>query len=465
MARTFVGIDIDGERLRVVALEEAGNELKIVAIVQRDIESSGDTAEMLASILSERVSSAARMAMALPASSVLSRRLTFPFGDRKKIAAAVPLELGARLPTDLTDYHICSLPPHQGDEGHSTVGIAIPTDLIDSTLAPFDELQLPLRHVGIAPFAYVGHLQEQPDDCIIVSVRENDISTLLVQAGEPVSYRASARNRAHSGADIIEQVRRDANSLQKSAALDNLPLLLFGSGLDDELQKLILESMPEARVPAESFDEEILPAQFLPALALARLAASQGRQSFNLRQGEYAFRGSLAPFRRQLTAAAILLCLTLIALTGGAWFSWSRKAASADRLQQQMEAIYLQTFPQAKDAPKDIPLHMTSRLNEARNQSQLLGGPGAAPLPSLEAVSRALPDDSGTFIRELTFDKDGVRLAGRASSFDAVDQYAAALKKELLYNDARISDAKMSIDGKQVEFRIELGFAGQGVQR
>ena len=464
MAKTYIGIDVDSNLLRVVALEESGSDLKTVAIVQRDLKSADETAEVIATILGEWDTTNARMAIALSAGSVLTRQLTFPFGDRKKIAAAVPLELGARLPIDLSNHFISSLPPVPFEGKFSTIGLALPLDLIQSTVAPFDEQQLPLRHVGIAPFAYISRLKEQPEDCLLIEIRQHEISTLLVQAGEPVSYRTFARNTVISAVDTVEQVRRDVMSLQKSTGLENLPILLVGPGLDSDLQKLITAALPNTSIPKEVFEDDEMPVQFLPALALARLAAAQGSNSFNLRQGQFAFRGSLAPFRKQLIAAALLLTLTLVALIGGSWLSYARKAVAADKLQTQLAAIYLDVFP-GKKVPKDIKSDMLSRLSEARRQSQILGGPVSAPLPTLEAVTRAMPTNTETFVKELNYDKDGVRLAGWAKSFDEVDQLAAGLKSEVIFADARISDAKMSVDGKRVDFRIEVSFAEQGVQQ
>ena len=96
MAKTFIGIDVDDNILRLVALEESGKELKAVALIQRKTGAENATAEEVAEILSEWDGSSSRLALALPATNVLARRLNFPFGDRNKIAAAVPLELGAR---------------------------------------------------------------------------------------------------------------------------------------------------------------------------------------------------------------------------------------------------------------------------------------------------------------------------------------------------------------------------------
>lgn len=464
MARAFIGIDIDANKLRMISLAESGSELQIVALAQRNIGDLEDAATEIAATRDEWNASNARMAMALPAEKVLSRYLAFPFGDRKKIAAAVPLELGSRLPTDLSGYFITSLPPTTQEGNHSTIGFALPQELITTTLAPFDEQQLPLRYLGISPFAFTGQFSDQPENCILLSIRDEEISTLLLVNGNPLKHRNTIRNKDLSTSEILTQISRDVITLQKTSRHNELPVLMFGPGLDVDLQRAISSALPTAKVPDEFFEGNKLLPEFLPALALARQAVTP-TGSCNLRQGKFAFRGSLAPFKKQLIAAAVLLAITLTTFAGGAWLSYARKAAVADRLQTQMENIYTRTFPRAGDPPKDIPLHMTSRLNAARNQSQLLGGPGITPLATLEAITRALPEASSSVVKELSYDKDGIQLAGQANSFDAVDQLTAGLKKESSFGSARISDAKTNIDGKRIDFRIDLEFAGQGGQR
>ncbi|NIQ92967.1 MAG: hypothetical protein GWN87_01200, partial [Desulfuromonadales bacterium] len=67
MAKTYIGIDVDNSILRVVALEESGKELKTVALVQREIEESDETAAVVAELLRQWDSTNARLAMTVPA--------------------------------------------------------------------------------------------------------------------------------------------------------------------------------------------------------------------------------------------------------------------------------------------------------------------------------------------------------------------------------------------------------------
>lgn len=461
MARLFIGIDIDAGNLRMVSLAENGGDLQPVALTQRQLAPGADVAEVVESIASGWEASGARMALALPAAKCLARHLVFPFADRRKIAAAVPLELDSRLPADLDTCFVTAMAPVAHEERFHTVGLAVPHDLISSTLEPFDQRLLPLRLLGVAPFAYSGLLRGKDESGILLCVRSAEISSLLLKDGRPAAHRTSLRRSDASPEETVALIRRDVLSLQKAADNGALPVWMFGAGLDAGLQRAITAALPNARVPEEQADGERIPAEFLAALALGRLAAEPG-PACNLRQGKYAFRGSLAPFRKQLIAAGILLAIALGAFGAGAWLSYSAKTAVADALQAQMAGIYSQTFPDAGAPPKDIPLHMTSRLNAARSQSELLGGPGVAPLAVLEAISRSFPEGNSTVIRELNYDKEGVRIAGQSTSFEAVDQLAAALKREPSFGGIQISDAKTNIDGKRVDFRVDLDYAGTG---
>ncbi|NIQ92969.1 MAG: hypothetical protein GWN87_01210, partial [Desulfuromonadales bacterium] len=90
----------------------------------------------------------------------------------------------------------------------------------------------------------------------------------------------------------------------------------------EPLQELLAGELPTAECPDETFEGNQLPAEFVPALLAARAAAAPDR-GINLRQGDFAYRGSLAPFKGRLIAAALLLSVAFVALAAGAWLSYS----------------------------------------------------------------------------------------------------------------------------------------------
>jgi general secretion pathway protein L len=51
------------------------------------------------------------------------------------------------------------------------------------------------------------------------------------------------------------------------------------------------------------------------------------------------------------------------------------------------------------------------------------------------------------------------------SSFDAVNRMARSLEQSTMFREAQIADAKMSIDGSRIDFRINLTFNGDQIGR
>jgi general secretion pathway protein L len=49
-----------------------------------------------------------------------------------------------------------------------------------------------------------------------------------------------------------------------------------------------------------------------------------------------------------------------------------------------------------------------------------------------------------------------------ATSFEAINRIARSLEQSPLFAQAQIADAKMSLDGTRVDFRLHLSFAKPG---
>jgi general secretion pathway protein L len=60
----------------------------------------------------------------------------------------------------------------------------------------------------------------------------------------------------------------------------------------------------------------------------------------------------------------------------------------------------------------------------------------------------------------MNYTGDQVRLEGTTSSFDAINRIASTLEGTPGVAATQISDAKMSMDGSQVDFRLTLTLSG-----
>jgi general secretion pathway protein L len=462
MARTYIGVDIDQSRLHVVCMEQGAKELSVREIASQEIEGIDQAAEAVAQIVQDWGLSTMRMAAALPPNHILSRAVTFPFSDPRKIAAAVPLELTAQLPIDLDSYVTTSFPAGRDGDLYRSFALAVPRAEVEQFLSPFDRHQLPLRVLDIAPFSDLLLLPTETPDAILVTIRAGSYSVARTAAGEIQSYCQSLLSDQVSEEELASKIAREVRVLTAQSQEPSLPVYLAGSGVSASRQRALINQIPGASIPEVTFGTGRLPVEYLPALALARRSSLSDRKSgCNLRQGRYAFRGSLAPFRRQLIALALLLVLTLVATTTGFWFNYSRKAGELERLDQTLKTIYKQSFPNSP-LPVDVPLFMASNLAGLNEESRLLGAGQTGPLQALEALTAAVGVDTGIDVKEFVFDGEGVSLLGQAGNFDTVDQLAARLRQNPIFGEVKISDAKMNVDGSRVDFRIDSKFISAG---
>jgi general secretion pathway protein L len=111
----------------------------------------------------------------------------------------------------------------------------------------------------------------------------------------------------------------------------------------------------------------------------------------------------------------------------------------------------------------DIPLQMRSKITELRQQAWQIGsGPQGSVLRMLQEISSSIPAEVTLDIRDMNFSAESVRLEGVSTSFEAINQIARSLEQSPLFAQAQIADAKMSLDGTRVDFRLNLSFAKPG---
>ena len=464
MAKTYIGIDVDQSRLHVVCLEQGADGLFVRAIANREIDGVDQAAEAVSESIQAWGVATPRMAAALPSDRLLSRTVNFPFSDSRKIAAAVPLELAAQLPIDIETYFTTAIPVGRDGDVFRSFALAVPDAEIEEFLTPFDRLQLPLRVLEVAPFSELYLLPQEMPDAILVTIRETGYTVSRTEAGALQSYRHSSFAAEVADDDLADILLREVRTLATQTPEENLPIFLAGSGATVERQRALIIRLPGITVPEVAFESGRLQAEYLPALALARRAAlSERKGGCNLRQGRHVYRGSLAPFRKSLIAIAVLLTLTVLAIGSGFWFDYASKAGELKRLDQTLETIYRQSFPRSP-VPADVPLYLASNLAGLHEESRLLGTARTGPLYALEALTAGVGAETGIDVQEFNFDVESVTFLGHAASFDAVDQLAARLRQQAVFEQVQIGDAKMNIDGSRVDFRVDIDLGSVGGQ-
>ncbi len=462
MSKRFIGIDIGAQTIRVAILNREKGQLSVGSLLERSYGDQEELVMQLRDLLAAECNMGDQLVASLPARSAYVRRLEFPFQDEKKIAAALPFELSAQLPVSMEECATAMQKVQVEGERSVVTAAAVPRETLTALLALVESAEVPLHRVDLAPFCHVASLGEQIGDGLLVCASQEETTVCLLQAGRLADYRvlppaAQGEAMAHFQKGLL----RDLRVLAHAAATENLTISLMGDAVTPELK----ESLQHTRHPVEELalhvGGQLVDSAFLPAVALAQRAkAERGERSFNFRKGEYALKGEWANLRRKLVLLAALLGMALVILGGSMLVKYLDKSQRAEQLQTEMVTIYRALFPQA-GAIVDVPLQLQSAIRDLQERNRLLANRQASALAVLKELSE-LPELVTLEIEEFAMGPDSLKLTGQTASFEAVNQMARILEGSPLFRQVQVTDAKMSLDGNQIDFRLALNYVVPG---
>ena len=462
MERRTIGIHIDGDTLRIAIL--AQDDQRLIALGKQNFGSTEEMAAAVHEIVGSTSIFGDRMATALPALGTFVRRLKFPFADTRKIESTLSFELSSQLPVSIDEYAVDFQAPVPAEENlYRVTAAAVRIDALEKIVEVFDRADIPVHIVDLAPFAFVRGLREHIPDGILASLGVRETTIALVTAGRVSDYRVIPASPAATVQDTARMLLRESASLQREAHTGGPSLTLIGPEVTPELLDILRPSTRRLEIPRFTLDHREVEPEYLPAVALALRAAMPAKQrEFNFRRGRYALKNEWSTLKREMIAAASILLLSILIVAGTGYLNYAHKAARAEQLQQQMVKAFRETFPGA--APMvDIPLQMRSKITELRQQAWQIGsGPQGSALRVLQEISSSIPAEVTLDIRDMNFSAESVRLEGVSTSFEAINQIARSLEQSPLFAQAQIADAKMSLDGTRVDFRLNLSFAKPG---
>jgi len=460
MARRYIGIDIDRHHLRVAVLELQRGKPTLTRVAGGPCRRPEELPEALQALLGTAPTGGDRLAAALPASAAFLRWLRFPFAEMRKIEAVLPLELGGQLPIPLDGLFTACLPPEATDGAYEVPAAAVRSDALAELTALFDAAGIPVQTVDLAPFALAAGFKEECPETVLIHLGEGETTLTLVRGGRPRDLRLLP-----GAPPAAPQLLTEATALRRANGCGELPLALVGPGAAPDLLAALRAAGETVHVPALKAGGAAVAAEFLPAVALARRAANGKDRLLNLRSGPFALKSEWAALRRRLVAAAVLLVLAAGAGGAAAWLGYAQRVRQAEALKQEMLAVFRGVFP-GDPVVVDVPLQMAAKLRELEERVRLVGTEGSqSPLKVLEEISRRTPAEISVDLRDFAYASDGLRLEGVTSSFEATNLMARALAQSPLFAAVQVTDAKMSLDGGQVDFRMTLDLGGKEVRR
>jgi general secretion pathway protein L len=458
MSKRFIGIDLEGTEARLAALTATGGKIDVV-LDSRICDSPEEAAEAIREMLGGELALGDRLITALPCRVGLFRRLRFPFREKNKIAAALPLELSSQLPVPLEEQIVTFLPPRARENDYEVDAIVVNRLEVEDMLQHFPDPEHHPRRIDYFPFALLPILGEQ--EGILIYCRRLEVVVALIYEGIIWDYRLLPGTSELAENEVLDFIANQVSQLENAIGRQDLPLWVIGAGVTEGVLSELHRSGRTILSPAEEVFGTDLKCGMAPAalLALAELRASKKSEQLNFRQGEFTARGQLEIFRSKLLLAALMLLLVLV---GGAFsmhLGYLKKSSTHAQLKQQMTQVFNQTMPPGTPVV-DVPLQLESQLNELQQQVQLFGFGGQGAATVLQSLSQTISPELRIDVQEFSYSQDEVRLQGNTDSFETVNQIAEQLGRNRLFSQVEIADAKLAADNSQVDFVLQLQLYG-----
>lgn len=515
MARRVLGLDIGSHSVKAVELRQAlGRELEVVQLCSFELD---DPAPALATELRQLVSAhdlpLEHVVVSVAGDRLSTRRLRFPFKDRRKIAAAVPFELEEQVPFDLAEYIVDWDVAGEHANGLDVAACIVPRQEVSLLLETLGEAGLKPRVVeaeGLA-LSNLATILDLPGTRLLVDVGHRKTTLALCREGRVIATRtvplagkaltlavAQERGLGEVEAERAKQeegVIGNKHTTQAVAVLDRLarevartlasfePLLDAGTGIErahllggsaklaglasylSERTGAAFERLPMPRgALGTAFVAKGDTLLFAPAMALALRGTTRTATRVNLRQGEFAERIDLRGIARDLRPTTLLAGgLAAATLVTGGVDIWANSHAAGAR-EDASRAIASEAL-NGGDPGDDSLAALQGALRDAERRAETLGvyRGNLSALDLLTEISSHVPDSLEVVFEELSIERDAVQIRGHTPDFKAVDQLTSELEKFAAFSEVVVgsSDADARRGGVNFDVRIRVAGAGK----
>lgn len=349
-----------------------------------------------------------RLVVVVPGEQLLLCSAAVPGQKRRLLAQAVPYALEDQLAADVDTLHFAF---GQISAGEVAVAV-IDRALMDGWLAQ-------LRDAGLNPYALVPE-------------------TLLLpwQTGEwqlaCFENRCLLRTGAHSG---IAMDAANAAVLLQQALAD------AGEAKPQRLTVHSAEALPLADLGLE-IDHQPLPDSMLPWLS----RNYDERLSLNLLQGPYSRRERFGQYWRPWRVAAALAAVLLLVQVGVTLADYQRLGSERLALQEEIETIYRQAFPEAKKV-------VNPKVQMERALKQLRGGPGGGLNALLAEAGKEFRASPGLELQRLSYREGQLEVALTIGDLQRLDELKQRLSQG---GKLHVEIQSASAQGTMVEARLKI---------
>jgi general secretion pathway protein L len=516
LLKNVLGIDLGSHSLKAVEIRQSLRSFEAVALhsLPRPDEET-PVADLVRQITGAYQLSTDHVVTALRGDRISSRRLCFPFGDQKKVNAAIPFEVEEDLPFDIDDCLI------DWDRIRSDRSMA---DVV-ARFAPRAEVARiveELAAAGCPPQTLeaeglvLGNLTalfDLPGTRMLIDLGHAKSICCVLVHGRAVAARAIPVGGRHltqavaadRGLDLAsaERVKCEeglsaaaaGTAPRSAAAIDRLAgeiartadsqedvladlgagpigeLTLFGGsaqlvGIDEMLTSRT--RIPAARLGApytghgENLEQGSLLA-YAPALALALRGTAQARTRTNFLQNEFAVRLDLGRYRRDFGWTAVTGGIALVLAIASFAVSTALELRRAETTEDTVAKLYSDAFPD-QPVPDDPIAALRTAVREANDRADFLGVyPGnLSALDLLSEISKHIPENLDVVFEDLSIDRKTIRMSVYAKKFESADRLGAELAKFAPFARAQIGSIENDPKRRGKRFRVTISLMEPG---
>ncbi len=508
--KTVLGLDLGAHSIRAVELHQTFRGFEPVRVCSqlRDDEHQ-PLPEAVRQFVEVNQLGTEHVITALPSHRVSSRRMSFPFREKRKLGQAVPFEVEDTLPFDLEDM-LLDWEVVGGDRSGSDVAaIVAPRSEVSKLIEALHEADCDPRTVEAEGLilANLCSVFDLPGTRMLADLGHAKTTLCVVRDGRPIAARsvpvagralteAVAQDRSLGLAEaerakcedgifspgndrplpraelalerIAAEMLRTAASLEPALSTEGIgEITLFGGTaqlerLDDWLAKRTGIPCVRLGLPREEHAGLVAggpPLLFAPTIALALRGTAHSVTEMNFRQDEFARRLDLSRYRQQFGSTGILAGVVLLLALLSAGTGTYLESMRARGIEAQVEALYGEVFP-GRTVPSNPIASMRQAVSEANERADFLGvyRGNLSALDLLVEISKRVPPELEVVFEELSIDRQTVRIRVYSKSFEAADRLGAELGKFAPFAQTRIGaiETDKRRGGKKFNVTISL---------
>ena len=508
--KNVLGLDLGSYSLKAVELQQGMRSLSAVHVRSVPRAEEQPLPEVLRRFVEVHRLATDHVVTALRGDRLSVRRLEFPFGERRRLAQAVPFEVEDTLPFEL-DQVLLDWQMVESERHRSRVVAAIAprtrvSELIEALHAAgcdartveaeglvlanlCSAFDLPgprlLVDIGHSKTTFCALHDEKPIAAHSFGVAGRALTeAIAADRGLPLPAAERAKcehgivdpvlgGRLAKASAVVDQIGgeivRFVASLEPSlpARIEDVTLL-GGTAQLDRIDEMLSErtglSVTRLGLPREGLGPGLVaggsPLVFGPAIALAMRGTARSRTSLNFRQDEFARRVDLSRYRRDFGSTAVMAGIVAVLALASAVSGALLESSTARRAEAESAALYTEAFP-SQPAPENPVAAMREAVRDAHARADFLGvyrGNRSA-LDLLGEISRRVPADLDVVFEELSIDRQTIRIRAFTKSFEAAERLGAELGKFEPFAKVQVGAIETDRRSDMKKFNVTIGLA------